>query len=210
MPSTLSSWWIQLLRDISALFDNETGAVHDLPRDAVVILSSNGSPDYEPGIRMRAVLDKKCNRSDVRLVDAPVLGGTIRAAAGTLIILAAGVDEAITAAKPVLGAMAGKNLHIFPGGLGAGTKVKMVHQVLAGIHIVMTSEVMGFAAAEGPNTREVFEVLKGGVAESWMFENRVLHMLEKDSTIYSALNIIDKDVVNLVSVTFEDHELICL
>lgn len=191
---------------LSALFDEKTGAIYELPQNAIVILSATGPPDHVP--KVRALLDGKYSRPDVRLVDAPVSGGTIRAAAGSLTILAAGPDSAITAAKPVLDAMAGKNLYVIPGGLGAGTKVKMVHQVLAGIHITMTSEAMGFAAALGLNTKQAFEILKAGEATSWMFENRVPHMLENDPTIYSALNIIVKDVVSLLPESFEIDGLI--
>ena len=76
----------------------------------------------------------------------------------------------------------------------------MVHQVLAGVGILLTSEAMGFAAALGLNTKQVYEVLKESESTSWMFENRAGHMLEEDGIIYSALNIIVKDVVS-ISIT---------
>ena len=181
----------------TALFDDEIGAIHGLSRNVTVILCSTGPPEYVPAIR--ALLDSKYGRQDVEVVDAPVSGGTIRAADGTLTILASGPESALTAARPVLDSMAGRNLYIIPGGLGAGTKVKMVHQVLAGIHITMTAEAMSFAAALGLNTKDVFEAVKKSGGESWMFRNRVPHMIENDKTVYSALNIIVKDVVSLLS-----------
>jgi 3-hydroxyisobutyrate dehydrogenase len=180
---------------LSALFEEGTGAIWELPRDAVVLLCSTGPPEHSPNVRK--LLDERYARPDVHIVDAPVSGGTIRAAAGTLTILASGPSEAVTHARPVLDAMAGEKLYLIPGGLGAGTKVKMVHQVLAGVHIVMTSEAMGFAAALGLNTRQAFEHLKAGEGDSWMFDNRVPHMLERDPVIYSALNIITKDIVSM-------------
>lgn len=179
---------------LSALFEGEDAAIHDIGKGAVLVLCSTGPPEYVPNIR--TLLDEKYGRKDVQVVDAPVSGGTIRAAAGTLTILASGPESALEAAKPVLDDMAGSNLYIIPGGLGAGTKVKMVHQVLAGIHIVMTSEAMGFVAALGLNTKAAFEELKSGEATSFMFENRVPHMLVKDEKVYSALNIITKDIVS--------------
>ncbi|KAL2069844.1 hypothetical protein VTL71DRAFT_14523 [Oculimacula yallundae] len=177
---------------LSALFDGENAAIHSLGQGAIVVLSSTGPPEHVPIVRK--LLDDKYNRKDVLLVDAPVSGGTIRAANGTLTILASGPEEDVSAAKPVLDAMAGENLYLIPGGLGAGTNVKMVHQVLAGIHIAMTSEAMGFAAALGLNTKVAFEELKKGRGTSWMFENRTPHMLVEDKTVYSALNIIVKDI----------------
>jgi 3-hydroxyisobutyrate dehydrogenase len=179
---------------LTALFEGDAAAIHSLSSGAVVVLCSTGPPDYVPGIR--TLLDAKYGRSDVQLVDAPVSGGTIRAAAGTLTILASGPVEAVAAARPVLDAMAGSSLYLIPGGLGAGTKVKMVHQVLAGIHIVMTSEAMGFVAALGIHTSLAYDYLKAGEAGSFMFENRVPHMLVQDDKVYSALNIITKDIVS--------------
>lgn len=178
---------------MDAMFSEENGAILALAKGATVILCSTGPPEYTPAVRK--LLNEK-GRSDVFLVDAPVSGGTIRAANGTLTILAAGEESAVGKAKEVLDLMAGSNLFIIPGGLGAGTKVKMVHQVLAGIHICMTSEAMGFAAAMGVNTKRAFEVLKSGEGTSWMFENRLPHMLVEDKTVYSALTIIVKDIVS--------------
>jgi 3-hydroxyisobutyrate dehydrogenase len=179
---------------LSAMFDGEAAAIHDLPKNVVVILCSTGPPEHAPNVRK--LLDEKFARNDVELLDAPVSGGTIRAAAGTLTILAAGPESSLVAGREILDAMAGQNLYIIPGGLGAGTNVKMVHQVLAGIHITMASEAMAFAAALGLNTKEAFELLRGQEGNSWMFENRVPHMLVEDKTVYSALNIIVKDIVS--------------
>lgn len=120
---------------LSCLFSGPDAAISALEPNAVLILCSTGPPDHVPNVRR--LLDQE-GREDVQLVDAPVSGGTIRAANGTLTILASGTESAIAAAREILEDMAGGNLWIIPGGLGAGTNVKMVHQVLAGIHIAMT------------------------------------------------------------------------
>jgi len=62
----------------------------------------------------------------------------------------------------------------------------------------MAAEAMGFAAALGCNTKDAFEYLKTTEGSSWMFENRGPHMIIEDPKIYSALNIIVKDVVSLL------------
>jgi 3-hydroxyisobutyrate dehydrogenase len=184
---------------LSCLFDEETGAsaVGALEPGAVLVLSSTGPPDHAPIVRAR--LDA-VGRGDVAVVDAPVSGGTIRAADGTLSIFAAGPEKEIQKARPVLDAMAGGNLWIIPGGLGAGTNVKMVHQVLASIHAVMACEAMGFAARLGLNTLWAFEELQKGAGNSWMFGNRTPHMLVDDKKVYSALNNLVKDCVSLTDV----------
>ncbi|KAA8574948.1 hypothetical protein MFRU_002g03990 [Monilinia fructicola] len=176
---------------LSVLFDDTNGAIHELQPGATIILSSTAFPEHVPEVR--ALLDNKYNRKDLELVDAPVSGGTARAALGTLVVLASGPEKSLEAAKPVLNAMADP-LYIIPGGLGAGTKVKMVHQALAGIHMIMASEAMGFAAFLGLNTKQAFDYLTTSSGGSWMLGNRVPHMLENNLHPYSALNIIVKDM----------------
>ncbi|ESZ97287.1 hypothetical protein SBOR_2315 [Sclerotinia borealis F-4128] len=176
---------------LSVLFDDANGAIHALQPNATIILSSTAFPEHVPHVR--ALLDIKYDRRDVQLVDAPVSGGTGRAAMGTLVVLASGPENAVEAAKPVLMAMADP-LYVIPGGLGAGTNVKMVHQALAGIHMTMASEAMGFAAFLGLNTKQTFDYLTNSSGGSWMLGNRVPHMLENDLHPYSALNIIVKDM----------------
>ncbi|MCJ1288365.1 hypothetical protein MMC26_007720 [Xylographa opegraphella] len=61
--------------------------------------------------------------------------------------MAAGSDKAIQAAKFLLEEMSGTcRLAIVPGGIGAGSDMKMAHQVLAAIHILAANEAMGLAS----------------------------------------------------------------
>lgn len=176
----------------SALFDPSTGAILTLPKNATIILCSTVSPKYVPEVR--ALLDGEFQRPDIQLIDCPVSGGTVRAADGTLTILASGPDSTLAHSKAILDTMA-EGLFIIPGGLGAGTKVKMVNQTLAGVHLTMASEAMGFAAALGLNTKAVYDAVKESEGDSWMWGNRMQHAIEGDTKIYSALNIIVKDMV---------------
>lgn len=79
----------------------------------------------------------KAARPDVTLVDAPVSGGTPRAASGDLTILASGLGEKNGKALYVLDKLSAtqgntENLFIIPGGAGMGAAVKLVNQHLAG------------------------------------------------------------------------------
>lgn len=111
--------------------------------------------------------------------------------------MAGGSDEALESGKFLLQAMSDSNkLYLVPGGVGAGSDMKMVHQVLAGIHILGASEVMGFAARLGLDARQTAEKLKASEAWTWMHENRLPRMLAEDwNPGASALTIILKDVV---------------
>ncbi|TKA69743.1 hypothetical protein B0A49_13389 [Cryomyces minteri] len=174
---------------VSLLFEADKGAIHGLQRDAMMMLCSTCPPYFLHDLRER--LDKE-GRSDVKLLDCPVSGGTIRAADGTLSIFSSGPATDLDNAKEILECMSG-NLYRIEGGISNGTKVKTIHQLMATTNIVMASEAMGLAAVAGLNTETVFEHVKSSDGTSFMFENRVPHMLKNDWHPYSALAIILKD-----------------
>nr|XP_048329007.1 uncharacterized protein LOC107418532 isoform X2 [Ziziphus jujuba var. spinosa] len=167
----------------------EFGAVSALPTGASIILTSTVSPGFVSQLDRRLQNEGK----NLKLVDAPVSGGVKRASMGTLTILASGTDEALKATGSVLSALSEK-LYVLKGGCGAGSVVKMVNQLLAGVHIASGAEAMAFGARLGLNTRMLFDVITNSGGTSWMFENRVPHMLDNDYTPYSALDIFVKDL----------------
>ncbi|KAK7291352.1 hypothetical protein RIF29_06422 [Crotalaria pallida] len=172
----------------SALY-GENGAVSALPPGASVILSSTVSPAYVSQLERRLHNEGK----NLKLVDAPVSGGVKRASMGTLTIMASGSDDALQSAGSVLAALSEK-LYVIKGGCGSGSGIKMVNQLLAGVHIASAAEAMAFAARLGLNTRPLFDFITHSGGTSWMFENRVPHMLDNDYTPYSALDIFVKDL----------------
>ncbi|KAL3570748.1 hypothetical protein D5086_027997 [Populus alba] len=167
----------------------DLGAVAALPSGASIILSSTVSPAFVSQLERRLQGEGK----GLKLVDAPVSGGVKRASEGTLTIMASGTDEALTCTGAVLSALSEK-LYVIRGGCGAGSGVKMINQLLAGVHIASGAEAMAFGARLGLNTRMVFDFVKNSGGTSWMFENRVPHMLDNDYTPYSALDIFVKDL----------------
>ncbi|KAI4204769.1 MAG: hypothetical protein LQ350_000835, partial [Teloschistes chrysophthalmus] len=187
------------------LFDPTTGAVQGLKLNATIIICSTVSPAYITSIQTRLT---SLNRSDIRLLDCPVSGGAARAAAGTLSIFSSGHPQHLQHARPVLECLSARGkLYEVRGGLGMGSKAKLIHQVFAGVHIAMASEAMGLAAVAGMETRGVYEVVVGGGGGggggSWMFENRVVPMLERGHKPYSAVEIIAKDVGIITSTSRE-------
>ncbi|XP_058722533.1 uncharacterized protein LOC131594430 [Vicia villosa] len=167
----------------------ENGAISVLPSGASIILSSTVSPAYVSQLERRLQNGGK----SLKLVDAPVSGGVQRASLGTLTIMASGTNEALTSVGNVLGALSEK-LYIIKGVCGSGSGIKMVNQLLAGVHIASAAEAMAFAARLGLNTRLLFDFITTSGGTSWMFENRVPHMLDNDYTPYSALDIFVKDM----------------
>ncbi|KAL4573314.1 hypothetical protein LXL04_020114 [Taraxacum kok-saghyz] len=165
------------------------GAVSVLPNGASIVLSSTVSPAFVTRLELRLKNENK----GLKLIDAPVSGGVKRASDGTLTIMASGTDEALEHAGSVLSALSEK-LYVIKGGCGAGSGVKMVNQLLAGVHIASAAESMAFGARLGLDTRMLFDVLKDSEGTSWMFENRGPHMVDNDYTPLSALDIFVKDL----------------
>ena len=77
---------------------------------------------------------------------------------------------------------------------GLGSTMKVVHQLLAGVHIAAAAEAMALGIRAGLDPRRGYEVVIGAAGNSWMFENRMPHVLEADETPRSAVDIFVKDL----------------
>ncbi|KAH8807329.1 3-hydroxyisobutyrate dehydrogenase [Xylogone sp. PMI_703] len=171
------------------LFDK--GLVKALPNGTVLYLCSTVPSTYAKAVESQL---KDLGREDIFFIDCPVSGGAARAAAGTLSIMAGGSPEALQKGRFLLEEMADKEKLFILEGIGAGSNMKMAHQVLACCHILASSEVMGFAARLGLDVREMYEKMVASDSWSWMYENRTPRMLEQDYVPgVSASTIILKD-----------------
>ncbi|OAG06795.1 oxidoreductase-like protein [Paraphaeosphaeria sporulosa] len=181
-----------------ALFGDD-GIVAGLPQGAVLYLTSTVPSSYAQSVEKKLA---DVGRGDIFFIDAPVSGGAIRAADGTLSIMAGASEAAFEKGKFLLDELtAPAKLFIVAGGVGAGSNMKMVHQVLAAIHIISVSEAFGFAARLGLNGSDVREHVIGGKAWSWMFENRSVRTLKEDYFPgASAVTIILKDTGIITSM----------
>jgi 3-hydroxyisobutyrate dehydrogenase-like beta-hydroxyacid dehydrogenase len=126
-------------------------------------------------------------------LDAPVSGGAVGARGGSMTVMASGSPVAFERAAPALEAMASKvwRLGDEP---GVGSTVKMVNQLLAGVHIAVAAEAMALGIRAGADPRTLFEVISSSAGSSWMWQNRVPHILEADDTPLSSVNIFVKDL----------------
>jgi 3-hydroxyisobutyrate dehydrogenase len=177
-----------------ALFADD-GIVKALPKGATLLLTSTVPSSYAQSVEKEL---KDIGRDDIFFIDAPVSGGAGRAADGTLTIMAGASDAAFEKGKWLLAEMsAPSKLFIVDGGIGQGSNMKMVHQVLAAIQILAVSEAYGFGARLGLNGKDVSEAVIGSDAWSWMFENRTQRTLKEDYFPgASAVTIILKDTAS--------------
>ena len=170
-----------------AILFGKDGALEAMAPGAVFVSAATMDPEIAKRLAARV------EASGRLYLDAPISGGAQRAAQGELTILASGSAAAFAKARPALDAMAAK-LYELGDTPGQGSAFKMINQLLAGVHIAAASEAISFAAKQGLDIRKVYEVITASAGNSWMFENRVPHVLEGDYTPRSAVDIFVKDL----------------
>ncbi|SED85963.1 L-threonate dehydrogenase [Rhodobacter sp. 24-YEA-8] len=126
-------------------------------------------------------------------LDAPVSGGSAKALAGEMSVMASGPEAAFLKAGPALDAIAGRVFRL-GAAPGAASKMKMINQLLAGVHIAAAAEAMVLARAAGLDLHEVIGVIGDCAGMSWMFGNRAPHIANGDYTPHSAVDIFVKDL----------------
>ena len=166
----------------------EEGAAEALPEHAAVVVMSTIGPEA-----VREVAGALAGRG-LRTLDAPVSGGVARAEKGDLLIMAGGPEDLFEELRPVLGAMGSSVVHCGPR-VGDGQAVKLVNQLLCGVHIAVAAEALAYAEALGLDPRFVFETIRHGAANSFMLEDRGERMLNEEFVPpKSALDIFVKDM----------------
>ncbi|WP_340162788.1 L-threonate dehydrogenase [Falsochrobactrum tianjinense] len=136
---------------------------------------------------------RELEAAGMAVIDAPVSGGHLKAIAGEITVMGSGPDAAFETASSALDAVAAKVFRL-GNEVGTGSKVKMINQLLAGVHIAAAAEALTLAAKIGLDLETVFDVIRVSAGSSWMFENRGPHIVEGDYTPRSAVNIFVKDL----------------
>ena len=165
----------------------EQGAAASMAPGSVFVMCSTVDPAWSARMEARLV------HLGLLYLDAPISGGAARAASGEITVMAAGAAAAFDRASPVLDAMAAK-VYRLGDQAGAGSKVKVINQLLAGVHIAAAAEAMALGLREGVDPAALYDVITHSAGNSWMFENRMPHVLAADYTPLSAVDIFVKDL----------------
>jgi 3-hydroxyisobutyrate dehydrogenase len=170
-----------------AVLFGEAGAISAMRQGSVLVMSVTVPPAYAEGLGARLA------ERGILMLDAPVSGGEAKAATGEMTIMAAGPPEAFARCEPVFAAIAQK-VYRLGEAHGAGSRVKMINQLLAGVHIAAAAEAMALGIKAGADPGVLYEVICNSAGSSWMFQNRVPHILAGDYSPRSAVNIFVKDL----------------
>jgi L-threonate 2-dehydrogenase len=170
----------------SVLFGPE-GCAAAMKPGAVFIMCSTVDPNWS------VALEARLAAKSILYLDAPISGGAARAASGEMTMMTAGTVQAYAKCEPLLHVMAAK-VYKLGDKAGAGSKVKIINQLLAGVHIAAAAEAMALGLREGVDPDALYEVITHSAGNSWMFENRMAHVLAGDYTPLSAVDIFVKDL----------------
>jgi putative dehydrogenase len=165
----------------------EGGAAAAMRQGSAFMMCSTVDPNWS------SALEGRLAERGLLYLDAPMSGGAAKAAAGELTMMTAGRPEAYAKCQPVLDAMAAR-VYRMGDRAGAGSKVKIVHQLLAGVHIAAAAEAMALGLREGVDPNALYEVITNSAGNSWMFGNRMAHVLAGDYTPLSSVDIFVKDL----------------
>ncbi len=158
--------------DVEAVLFGKDGVVEGAAKGTLIIdcstIAPSGSWDFAARLRER----------DLRMVDAPVSGGSEGARNATLTIFVGGDERDVEHARPVLNALGRTITHVGP--IGAGQAVKAVNQVILAGTYLGVAEGMVLAMKAGLDVEQVVEALGGGAAQSWVLANRSQRMIDND------------------------------
>ena len=170
----------------AVLFGPE-GAANGMAPGSVFVMCSTVDPNWS------IALEARLEALALLYVDAPISGGAAKAASGEMTMMTAGKPAAYAACGKALDAMAAK-VYRLGDRAGNGSKVKIINQLLAGVHIAAAAEAMALGLREGVDASALYEVITNSAGNSWMFENRMAHVLKADYTPLSAVDIFVKDL----------------
>ena len=163
------------------------GLVEQMRQGSVILACATVPPEFA------RKMEARCAKHGVLYLDAPISGGSVKAANGQLSVMASGSAQAFDGAKVMLDAMA-QTVFELGDSAGAGSAMKAVNQLLAGVHIATMAEALTFGMTQGVEPAKFVDVISKCAGTSWMLENRAPHIVEGDYTPFSQVNIWPKDL----------------
>ena len=166
----------------------EGGLTESMKPDSTFIACSTMPPAYV------AALGARLAAHSIQLLDAPVTGGAAGAAKGSLTVMVAGAKQVFEQSKPVLEAFSAR-IYYMGEKPGAGAQVKVINQLLCGVHLAAAGEALALAKRQGLPLDITRELLCSGSANSWMLGDRGPRMIaEAFGEVTSAVDIFVKDM----------------
>lgn len=173
-------------QDVEEVLFGENGVVQGAKPGSLIIDTSTISP------QATVSMEARLRAAGLRMLDAPISGGSEGAANGTLSIMVGGDEADVTRAMEALDAMASRITHV--GGTGAGQMVKLVNQILVVGTMMAISEALLFAQKGELDLAKTLEAVEHGAAGSWMLSNRGTQAIVRDFEPGFTIDLQQKDL----------------
>lgn len=138
-------------------------------------------------------LKGKTDKAGMKLLDAPISGGTPAAEAGTLAIMAGGDQDVFEAVRDVI-SMVGTPVYVGP--CGSGSITKLVNNIIAGMNMLVIAEAYALGEKAGMDLPTIFEATRGGYAGGPVYENKVPKLIHRDYQPGARIAVHRKDIIN--------------
>lgn len=172
--------------DVESVVLGESGVVHGAKPGALVVDMSTISPSVTRRIA-QTLADQ-----DIRLIDAPVSGGSEGAEQGTLSIMIGGAAADVEKARPVLAAMGSTVTHVGP--IGAGQTTKAINQIIAAGTYWGVAEGIALGLKAGLDMDKVIQAVGSGASASWCLTNRSDNMIHNRYPLGFRVRLHQKDL----------------
>lgn len=145
--------------DVREVIDGEHGILRGMSEGGVIAVHSTVHPDTCRDLASRAA------EHGVALVDAPVSGGGMGAAAGTLLVMVGGDDDAVERCRPVFESYANPVVHLGP--VGSGDLAKLLNNLLFTANLATAAGTLSLGQSLGVDPVRLGEVLGHGTSNSF-------------------------------------------
>ncbi|HJU33436.1 MAG TPA: NAD(P)-binding domain-containing protein [Hyphomicrobiaceae bacterium] len=163
----------------------EQGVIRGAARGHVVAMMSTIDPHAARAIHDRLKVD------GIAMLDAPVSGGSTRAATGELSVIAGGDAATFEACLPMFKAMSSNQFHV--GGIGQGLALKLVNNMLIQVNTVAIAEAFVMGAKAGLDPKVMYDVIKVSTGASFALDHRVPRIIAGDFAPGGTVDISYKD-----------------
>lgn len=120
---------------------------------------------------------KKASEKGVKVLDAPVSGGSAGAQKGTLTVMVGGDEESFNKVLPVLNCIGTKVFHV--GGIGAGDTLKLVNNLLLGANMVAVSEALALGVKAGLKPEIMYDIISQSSGSSYALTAKYNNFIAK-------------------------------
>jgi 3-hydroxyisobutyrate dehydrogenase len=172
--------------DVEEIILGDAGVIHGAAEGAIVVDMSTISPTVTRSIA------EKLGGKGVKMLDAPVSGGSEGAHEGTLAIMVGGDAEDFKRALPILEAMGKTVTHV--GAVGAGQITKAINQIIISGTYMTLAEGLTLGIKAGLDMRKVVEAIRGGAASSWVLDNRAKNVIDNTYPLGFRVRLHQKDL----------------